>query len=59
MLLFRILDRLGSELKVFSRAAHRKGFIETLSEAITEFKRYDIEPEALLAAAEKQMKGRC
>jgi ATP-dependent helicase/nuclease subunit B len=57
MLLFRILDRLGSELKVFSRAAHRKGFIETLSEAITEFKRYDIEPEALLAAAEKADEG--
>ncbi|HOL91166.1 MAG TPA: exodeoxyribonuclease V subunit gamma [Clostridiales bacterium] len=51
MLLFRILDRLGSELKVFSRAALRKGFIESLSDAITEFKRYDIAPEALLEAA--------
>ena len=51
MLLFRILDRLGSELKVFSRAALRKGFIESLSDAITEFKRYDIPPEALLEAA--------
>ncbi|NMA34116.1 MAG: helicase-exonuclease AddAB subunit AddB, partial [Clostridiaceae bacterium] len=42
MLLFRILDRLGGELKVFSRTALRKGFIESLSDAITEFKRYDI-----------------
>ncbi len=47
MLLFRILDRLGAELKVFSRAALRKGFTETLSDAITEFKRYDITPEEL------------
>ena len=52
MLLFRILDRLGGELKVFSRTALRKGFIESLSDAITEFKRYDITPEALLEAAE-------
>jgi len=53
MLLFRILDKLGSELKVFSRAALRKGFTETLSDAITEFKRYDVSPEELLAASEK------
>ncbi len=57
MLLFRILDRLGGELKVFSRAALRKGFTETLSNAITEFKRYDIEPEELLAATGKMDDG--
>jgi len=53
MLLFRILDRLGSELKVFSRAALRKGFTETISSAITEFKRYDVSPEELAEAAKK------
>ncbi len=54
MLLFRILDRLSGELKVFSRAALRKGFTESLSDAITEFKRYDIPPEQLYKAAEMQ-----
>lgn len=57
MLLFRILDRIGSELKVFSKAALRKGFIESLSDAITEFKRYDIAPEALLEAAQDAEEG--
>ncbi len=51
MLLFKILDSLGSKLKVFSRAALRKGFTETLSDAITEFKRYDVKPEELGRAA--------
>lgn len=54
MLLFRILDRLSGDLKVFSRAALRKGFTESLSDAITEFKRYDIPPEQLYKAAEMQ-----
>lgn len=57
MLLFRILDKLGSELKFFSRAALRKGFTETLSDAITEFKRYDIAPEQLLETSEKLEDG--
>lgn len=51
MLLFRIMNKLGSELRIFSRAALRKGFTETLSDAITEFKRYDITPEELEKAA--------
>ncbi|HEX2946656.1 MAG TPA: helicase-exonuclease AddAB subunit AddB [Clostridia bacterium] len=53
MLLFRILDSLSGDLKVFSRAALRKGFTETLSDAITEFKRYDVPPEQLHLAAGK------
>ena len=57
MLLFKIMDNLGSELKVFSRAALRKGFTETLSDAITEFKRYDITPEELIEATEKLEEG--
>ena len=57
MLLFRILDKLGSELKIFTRAAQRKGFIDTLSDAITEFKRYDISPEELLEASRETDDG--
>ncbi len=57
MLLFRIMDRLGDDLKVFSRTALRKGFTEILSDAITEFKRYDIPPEQLLQTAESLPDG--
>jgi ATP-dependent helicase/nuclease subunit B len=57
MLLFRILDRLGGELKFFSRAALRKGFTETLSDAITEFKRYDITPDELAQTAGRLEEG--
>ena len=57
MLLFRILDKLGSELKFFSRAALRRGFTETLSDAITEFKRYDISPEELAQTTDMLQDG--
>lgn len=57
MMLFRIMDRLGNDLKVFSRTALRKGFTEILSDAITEFKRYDISPEQLLQTAERLPDG--
>ena len=50
MLLFKTMDSLGSKLKVFSRAALRKGFTETIADAITEFKRYDVTPEELTEA---------
>ena len=51
MLLFRILDKVGDQLKMFSGSAARKGFTQTLSDAITEFKRYDISPQQLIDAA--------
>lgn len=57
MLLFLIMDHLGSEMKVFSRTALRKGFTEILSDAITEFKRYDITPEQLIMTTEKLPDG--
>lgn len=57
MLLFKTMDRLGSELKIFSKAAMRKGFTDVLSDAITEFKRYDVPPEKLFQAMEKLEDG--
>ncbi len=57
MLLFRIMDRLGSELKVFSKAALKKGLTQTLSDAITELKRYDVSPEQLIEATDKLQEG--
>ena len=50
MLLFKILNSLGDNLRIYSKAALRKGFAGTLSEAVTEFKRYDVSPERLLDA---------
>lgn len=57
MLLFKIMVSLGSELKVFSGAALRKGFTKTLSDAVTEFKRYDITPEKLAGAIAMMEEG--
>jgi len=47
MILFRIMDRLKDELCVFSSAARQKGFANTMSKMIAEFKRYDLSPEIL------------
>jgi len=57
MLLFRILNNLGSSLKIYSKAALRKGFTGTLSEMITEFKRYDITPDQLKEASTALKEG--
>lgn len=48
MILHRILDKIQGDLHVFTHAVQRQGFVGTLSELITEFKRYEISPEALL-----------
>ncbi len=57
MLLFKIMNTIGSDLKVFKGAAARKGFTQILSDSITEFKRYDIEPAKLQEASEKLIEG--
>ncbi len=47
MIIYRILDKMRNSLKVFGKSAGRKGFVNTLSALITEFKRYNITPESL------------
>ncbi len=47
MLIFSIMNRLKEELKLFGAAADQHGFVTTVSDIITEFKRYDITPEEL------------
>ncbi|MHB8917557.1 MAG: 3'-5' exonuclease, partial [Desulfocucumaceae bacterium] len=47
MIIYRILDKMRGSLKVFSKSADRQGFVNTLTTLITEFKRYNITPEAL------------
>ena len=48
MILYRILDKLRNNLNVFSGSSRREGFVNTLSNLITEFKRYKVTPDALL-----------
>lgn len=47
MIIYRILDKMKDKLTVFSKAAECQGFVSTLSELITEFKRYEVSPETL------------
>ncbi len=51
MIIYRILDKMRDNLKVFAKSADRQGFVNTLSSLITEFKRYNISPEDLENAA--------
>ncbi|MDI9482071.1 MAG: helicase-exonuclease AddAB subunit AddB, partial [Bacillota bacterium] len=48
MILYRILDKQRQSLNVFAGSSERQGFVNTLSNLITEFKRYKVTPEALL-----------
>jgi len=47
MILYRILDKMRDGFQMFSKSADRQGFVNTLSTLITEFKRYNVTPEAL------------
>ncbi len=47
MIIYRILDKMRDNLKVFAKSADRQGFVNTLSTLITEFKRCNITPEDL------------
>jgi len=47
MIIYRILDKMRDNFKIFSRSADRQGFVNTISGLITEFKRYNITPESL------------
>jgi ATP-dependent helicase/nuclease subunit B len=47
MLIYRIMDENKDKLKVFGKAAKRQGFVTTVSDIITELKRYGVTTEAL------------
>lgn len=47
ILVYTIMERMKEELRVFSRAAGQRGFVNTLCGTISEFKRYNITPDAL------------
>ena len=57
MILYRLLDKLGKSMQVFSRSAEQHGFVSSISSIITEFKRYNVTPPALAEAEGKLTDG--
>lgn len=53
MMIYHIMDELKGELTVFSKAVKMQGFVNTISDIITELKIYGISPEILEKASEK------
>ncbi|MCH5138758.1 exodeoxyribonuclease V subunit gamma, partial [Clostridiaceae bacterium UIB06] len=47
MLIYKIMEENKDKLKVFGKTAKRQGFITTVSDIITEFKRYSVTTEVL------------
>lgn len=52
MLIYRIMNELKGDLRLYSKSAGASGFVDTISEIITELKRYDISPPELINAAD-------
>lgn len=55
ILVYTIMERLKENLRVFSRAAGKRGFVNTLCGTISEFKRYNITPDALTGLEEAEI----
>lgn len=53
MLIHRIMEGNHDKLKVFGKAAKKQGFITTISDIITEFKRYSVTAEILKGTVER------
>ena len=51
MLIYKIIESLKDELKIFSTAASQQGFVSNISDIISELKQYKINPEELLTAS--------
>lgn len=48
MLLYKIMEENKKDLTIFQKSADKIGFINTISNMITEFKRYNITPEIIM-----------
>ncbi len=53
MIVYRILDKLSDEFKLFSKSANQEGFVNKINTLITEFKRYNITPQKLADASQE------
>lgn len=47
ILLYRAIESVKNDLKVFQRAGRQQGFVNVVSDIISEFKRYDVNPDTL------------
>lgn len=47
MLIYKIIEEINEELKIFGRASRQRGFVDIVSDSIKEFKRYNISPMIL------------
>ncbi|KAJ52941.1 ATP-dependent helicase/nuclease subunit B [Clostridium tetanomorphum] len=52
MLIYKVMDELRDKFRIFAKASKRDGFVATMSELITELKRYNITPEMLYEGLE-------
>lgn len=52
MLIYKVMDELNERFKIFGKASKREGFVTTMAELITEFKRYNITPEMVYGSSE-------
>jgi ATP-dependent helicase/nuclease subunit B len=47
MLIYKIMEEINENMKIFGRASKQQGFVDVISNSIKEFKRYNITPEML------------
>ena len=47
MMIYKALEGVSEDLKIFSKASTQPGFIGTIADMISEFKQYSITPDAL------------
>lgn len=47
MIIYKVLQEIEKELKIFNKASKQNGFIDIIDKTITEFKKYNITPEIL------------
>lgn len=57
MLLYKIVHKLASELKLFQSGADQPGFIDRLAELLTEWKRYGLDSELLMEKTAASISG--
>lgn len=53
MIIYHVMDKYKDELKTFSAAARKQGFVDTVAESISEFKKYEVTPDILINVLNK------
>jgi len=53
IIIYKILSKAKNDLKIFGKTADSQGFVATISNLLTEFKRYNLTPDDLIQTAAK------